>query len=430
MNKKYILHPYKTLIVFLIALVFTFAACSKDDDPEPIVNQENEDFYAFMLDWYFWNENIPNINLSSYSDIFEVLEAIRYRPLDRWSFIIPWDEFLAFFMDSRIIGYGIGTSWDSNGKLRISFIHNTVEMYELGVRRSWIIEAINGTTLTQGMNISQMLGPNQVGISNTFLFRKPDNTTVEFTLQKKDIVTNTVLHHQIIDLDGLKVGYMVLQSFRSPTEDELKVVFEDFYDAGIDELILDMRYNGGGLTSIATQLASLIAGPGLTDIPFSKTVYNANKSEEHNRTTNFLDLENSLGINRLITIATRGTASASEMIINGLRPHMEVYVVGNTTYGKPMGANVFNYDDRWALAPITFKTKNANDEGDYFDGIAVDIPAPDDLTRMFGDPEETSLQQALSFIISGITKGIPVTEPQVRQPWEDMTGLRRESRTH
>jgi carboxyl-terminal processing protease len=421
---------YRPLLYFIFASVLFTAACNKDDEPEPFINEENEEFFEFMKDWYFWNDNIPNINPSSYENIFEVLEAIRFRPLDRWSFIIDWQEFEAYFQDSRFIGYGFGSSWDSNGKLRISFIHDAGDLYKNGVRRGWIVESINGTAISQGVNVNQLLGPNEEGISNTFVFRKPDNSTIEMTVVKKEIITNTVLHHEILEAENIKIGYMVLQSFREPTEEELNNVFADFYAEGIDELILDMRYNGGGLTRIATQLASLISGPALAGQPFAKTVYNAGKENQYNRTDNFQNLENSLGITRLITIATRATASASEMIINGLSPYIDVYVVGNTTYGKPMGSNVFNYDNTWALAPITFKVRNANDEGDYFDGLSVDIPAPDDLTRDFGDPQETSLQAALAFILTGSTKGAPVMEPLVRQPWEDMKGLRWESRSH
>ncbi|MBW6478414.1 MAG: hypothetical protein K0B37_03230 [Bacteroidales bacterium] len=428
--KNNISNPYRHLLYFILASVLFIAACNKDDDPEPDINEENEEFYEFMKDWYFWNDNIPNINPSSYEDIFEVLEAIRFRPLDRWSFITDWQEFLAYFQDSRFIGYGFGSSWDGSGKLRISFIHDAGDLYKNGVRRGWIVESINGTAISQGVNVNQLLGPNEEGISNTFVFRKPDNSTIEMTVAKKEIITNTVLHHEVLEVENIKIGYMVLQSFREPTEEELKNVFADFYAEGIDELILDMRYNGGGLTRIATQLASLIGGPALAGQPFAKTVYNANKEDQYNRTDNFLNLENSLGLTRLITIATRASASASEMVINGLTPYMDVYIVGNTTYGKPMGSNVFNYDNTWALAPITFKVRNASDEGDYFDGLPVDIPAPDDLTRNFGDPEESSLQTAIAFILTGSTKGAPVTEPLVRQPWEDMKGLRWESRSH
>jgi len=420
----------KQLLLLLVILLSIANGCKKDDLSDQERKKENKDFYEFMQDWYFWNDKIPVIKPANYPSLFDVLEAIRYRPTDRWSFILDYNEFLAYFMESKLIGYGFGTSWDSQGKLRVSFIHNTVELYEKGVRRSWIIESINGVNVNPGMSITQMLGPNNEGVTNAFRFRTPLDSVVEMSVQKKEIIANTVLHHEIFDYDGLIIGYMVLQSFREPTEAELNDVFSAFSAAGIQELILDMRYNGGGLVSVANKLASLIAGPSMANLPFVTFEYNANKAQEYNKTIKLENLENSLGLNRLITICTRGSASASELIINGLRPFIDVVIVGNTTYGKPMGANAFNYNDKYALVPITFKTKNANNEGDYFDGIPVDIPAPDDLSRDFGDPEEASLQIAMAFILSGISKGIQVTEPEIRQPWEDMKGLRWESRMH
>ncbi|MBW6497965.1 MAG: hypothetical protein K0B09_06240 [Bacteroidales bacterium] len=421
--KKYI------FLIFAFLLLINFG-CKKDDQSDQEIVVENKDFYEFMQDWYYWNNTIPVINPANYGSVYEVLEAVRNKPLDRWSLIADWDEFLAYYQQSRLIGYGFGSAWDSSGKLRVGFIHNTTEMYQQGVRRSWIIDKINGLAVSPGMNISQMLGANEIGVKNTFTFITPQSTQVVLTLEKKEIFANTVLHHNVFDYEGLKIGYLVLQSFREPTEAELNAVFADFSAAGIQELILDMRYNGGGLVSIATQLASMIAGPALSGLPFVKFEYNANKAEERNTTIELESLENSLSLSRLITICTRGSASASELMINGLRPFIDVVIVGNTTYGKPMGSNIFNYDDKYAFAPITFKTKNANDEGDYFDGIPVDVPAPDDLTRDFGDPEEGSLQIALAYILSGITKTDPVVQPEIRQPWEDMQGLRWESRMH
>lgn len=422
------LMPFRLFVILLILFALPFTSCKKEE--EEFYNEDNELFYDFMKEWYFWTDYIPEINPSSYPSIFEVLEAIRYRDLDRWSYIADYQEFIAYFQDSRIIGYGFGSKWDPQGNLRISFVFNTVEMYERGVRRSWILEAVNGTQLSPGMSINQLLGANQVGVSNTFRFRTPGGDIEEMDLQKQEVIMNTVLHHQIIEQGGLKVGYMVLQGFTAPTKEELNIVFADFATAGIDELILDMRYNGGGSVNIAIHLASLIGGAELAGEVFAKYAFNIFKEEEYNRIEKFIDLENSLQINRLITIGTRATASASELVINSLTPFIDVIIVGDNTYGKPMGANAFNFKDTWALVPITFTLYNANDEGDFFEGLPVDVPAPDDLSRLFGDPMESSLQQALAFIEMGITKGMPVAEPIVKQPWEDLKGIRKEMRVH
>ncbi len=409
-------------LVIILSFGLTFFSCQKDEEPE--VNEENEAFYSAMKDWYFWTDRIPQINPSAYPSIFHVLEAIRYTELDRWSFIDDWDEFIAYISNSEFIGYGFGSRWDDQNNLRVTFVYNTVDMYEKGVRRSWILEAVNGINLTPSSSLNNLLGPNHPGVTNTFTFRKPDGTIEEMTVEKKVITMNTVLHYEVMDVEGLNIGYLVFQNFTGTSEGELKEVFQYFSENNIDELILDLRYNGGGLTSIARQLSSLIGGQDLAGEPFARYVYNANKSDR-NQVVNFSSEANSLGLNRLVTIATRATASASEMVINGLKPYMDVYVVGTNTYGKPMGADILRFNEIWALVPITINITNADDEGNYFNGLPVDVPAPDGLAYDFGDMQEASLQQAVNFILTGSTKGMPVMEPVYKQPIDEMRGMRR-----
>lgn len=421
------MYRLKSLLLLLMILFgsFVFHACDKNDEPEPIDEEKllNRDFYEFMKEWYFWYEHIPNINPMNFQTPVEVLEAIRYRPLDRWSYITSWEAFEAYFRDSKMIGHGFSSGFDAAGNLRVVFIYNTTKMYEEGVRRSWVIEAINGTDVRPGMNINSLLGANTVGVSNTFRFRKPDGSTISLNLAKEEIVMNNVLHAEVIQLDHSKVGYMVLQGFTSPTIRELEKAFDEFVAAGIDELILDMRYNGGGQTSVANFLSSMIGGEKVRDQVFTKYMYN-DRQTGANRIDTFMVVSRKLNLDRLLTICTGNTASASEMVINGLRPYMPVYIFGGTTYGKPMGANVFKDDeDRYAFVPITFKTANANGEGDFFDGIPVDAPAPDNITRMFGDPEETSLKAALHFIETGSFPDMPVVKSAFVQPRDRMSGL-------
>ncbi len=412
------------LLVF-IPLSVLLSSCTKEEE-EPPVNEENEAFFELMEEWYYWTENIPNLNpsSSSFPTIFELLEAMRYRPLDRWSFIADWEEFYAYITNTEFVGYGVGFAWDNQGKLRVSFVYNNVPIYDEGVRRGWILEEVNGTVITQGANISSLLGLNQPGVNNSFLFTASDGQQISFSLEKEVLAVNTVLHHEVIEQEGSKVGYLVLQNFSGSTRQELENVFQFFSEEQIDDLILDMRYNGGGLTSIAKQLSSLIGGAELSGEPFARYYYNAIKQNQ-NTTEFFSEEANSLGLERLVVIATGATASASEMVINGLNPYMDVYVVGSNTYGKPMGAHILRFNNVWAVAPVTISVKNANDEGEFFEGIPADIPANDGLSFDFGHSEEPSLQQALAFLSTGITKGEALDVPAYRQPWEDMTGLRR-----
>ena len=410
-------------ILILIVLFTAFLQSCKKDDEGPQIKDENIAFHNLMKEWYYWNDQLPEVQLANYESPYELLEALRHRPLDRWSYITSLRALQEYYSQSRYVGYGFGSKWDHEGELRITFVYEQTAMYSNGVRRSWVLEAINGTDLQAGANINQMLGQNTVGVSNSFRFRKPDGSKVDMTVQKQEVTMNNVLHAEVIERQAGNIGYLVLQGFTEPTLIELESAFAYFLEKGINELILDLRYNTGGQDIVANTLASMIAGEKVVGKTFSKYEFNEDKTSE-NFSTVFIEVDLKLDIDRLITIATRQTASASEIIINNLKPYMPVYVVGDNTYGKPMGMYAWEFQE-YAFVPIMFKIKNADDEGDYFDGLPVDFAAGDDLSLMFGDSEEASLKQALHFIETGgvIAKVMPAETPPYKQPWDHMTGL-------
>lgn len=166
--------PTNKLLTPVLAAIllfgFAFQACQKDNDkPNDKDSSENHVFYEFMQEWYYWNTLIPNIDPDSYSNIHQVLEAIRYKELDRWSYIADYQEYLAFFQESRFIGHGFGTAWDAQEKLRINYVFHDTEAYEKGVRRSWIIEAINNKTVTPRTTLSCCWGQTKRVKSTAFV---------------------------------------------------------------------------------------------------------------------------------------------------------------------------------------------------------------------------------------------------------------------
>jgi C-terminal processing protease CtpA/Prc len=168
----------------------------------------------------------------------------------------------------------------------------------------------------------------------------------------------------------------------------------------VNSLILDLRYNPGGDISVAQSLASYIGGSGLSGKTFSKIEYN-DKLTKYNTPIPFRTMAGAISVPKMVVLTSRGTVSASELIINGLKPFITVVTVGDTTLGKPIGMNVWDVGKKYVFAPITFKIVNSLGQGDYFDGIPPNKLAADDITHDFSDRRESCLKQAIDYLNTG-----------------------------
>ena len=194
---------------------------------------------------------------------------------------------------------------------------------------------------------------------------------------------NTVLHSQVIthpQYDG-GIGYLVFEQFLSPSEAELDRVLGAFQQSGINDLILDLRYNGGGLTRIARKLMSQIAGPGTDDQLLIEYQHN-NKYTALNYERRFEPQSIQLDLKRLVVLTTSATASASEIVINSLRPYIDVVIVGDTTFGKPYISIGREFCGK-RISAMSAQGVNANGVS-VFNGLSADCSASDDVTRDFG----------------------------------------------
>jgi C-terminal processing protease CtpA/Prc len=199
------------------------------------------------------------------------------------------------------------------------------------------------------------------------------------------------------------VGYVHFRNFVTPSVAALNTAFQQLRDQGASELVLDMRYNGGGLVSVAQHLAGLVGGAPLVGQVFVQFTHN-DKQTSRNTTYSFEAKPQALGVSRLVVIATQASASASEAIINGLRPYMDVKVVGERTYGKPVGQYGFEFCEK-VLYPVAFLVTNARGQADFFSGIPADCAAPDDVDRPLADAREASLAEALAVLRTGRCSG-------------------------
>jgi C-terminal processing protease CtpA/Prc len=290
---------------------------------------------------------------------------------------------------------------DGNNLLRVNFVFNDSPLISDSVKRGWILKTVNGVPVNTSNFTSASFGNDAVGVSNTIVFEDLAGNEHTVIVAKKVITMNTVLCSKVLLVNNKKIGYLAFESYLKPSVNELNSSFAYFKSQQISELVVDLRYNGGGSVDVADSLASAIAG----DIAAGRVFVNLTYNNLYSKSNTHYDLAFSkyaLGLKRLFFIASEGTASASELTINGLKPFMHVYLVGSKTYGKPVGMSGFEwkkYD--WVLNPIIFQTTNEKNEGGYFNGIQPDSNVADDLLHELGDPGEACLASVLSFIQNG-----------------------------
>lgn len=407
-------------LVFLSIMILSIAvSCKKDDTPADNTNNNNNDsvtvtpamardsLYDIMQVAYLWYKEMPQVNKNNYSDPYKLMEAMRYKPLDKFSYVADYTEWTNE-MSGVVSGYhGIRVGIDPAGKARIALIYRESPMYALGVRRGWIIKSVNNVdiaaAITTGNNnaYNSAFGANEVGVSNTFVFTKPNGRDTTITSAKAAFNTKAVLAYDTIHLKtGAIAGHIVYESFITPSLTDLATAFAYFKANNVQNIILDLRYNLGGDVDVCRDLASYIAGSSVSGQTFAQLKYN-DKLTRYNQTEKFETQSNSIAAKKMVVITTRSTVSASELIINGLKPYIDVVTVGDTTLGKPIGMNVWFVGKKYVYAPITFKIVNSQGQGDYFDGIPPTKLAEDDITHDFSDRHEASLRQAISYLETG-----------------------------
>lgn len=401
----------KKLTLSFAVILLIFSSCKKDTTVTPTDNeltatQARDVLYTLMNTNYLWYSLMPAVNKTDYKDPSSLLEAMIYKTVDHWSFVADYNEFMAE-MNGEFVGHGIRVGVDGSGKARISMIYTESPLYKQGVRRGWIIKSVNGSDIAPFLinnNITaynNVMGESKAGITNNFVFILPDGSEKSVSSTKASFNYNTVLHYDTLNLTSGKAGHIVFESFLANSVDSLTKAFRFFKEQGVNDLILDLRYNPGGYLAGAQALASLIAGSTVTTSdPFVKIAYN-DKNTSQNSILTFKTSGYALNMTRVVIITSRSTASASEAVINGLKPWLNVVTIGDSTYGKPVGMGGWTYGKKYVFYPVTFKLVNKNDEGDYFKGLPPSAFADDDITHDFGDRKELCLKEAIHFLETG-----------------------------
>jgi carboxyl-terminal processing protease len=366
--------------------------------------------------WYYWYKELPSPDPASFSSPEAYLEAVRYRPLDSsFSYITSKASSDAFYSDSQFIGFGLSYKQTSELELRLVQTFPGSPAADAGMDRGDFLVSVNGKAMADLLRtgeISTIFGAEQVGVTADLAWRTPGGQSRQATLAKRLVTIPTVSQTAVLNAGSSRVGYIHFRNFVQPSVEALNTAFGQVREAGATELVLDLRYNGGGLVSVAQHLAGLIGGPPLVGQVFVQFTHN-DKQTNRNTAYRFEAKPQALGVTRLVVIATRGSASASEAVINGLRPYMDVKVVGDTTFGKPVGQYGFDFCEK-VLYPVSFLVTNALGQADYFNGIPADCAAADDVDHPLADPGEASLAEALYVVRSGRCSGTAAAQAEVQ----------------
>lgn len=367
-------------------------------------NSQNAYVLEVMKHAYLWNHEVPDVDPAAYEEPADILADLRYKEIDRWSRVADKVTSDALFEEGKFIGYGFNHVRDAAGRIRISFVYPDSPASALGLRRGDEIVTINDLSIAQidADNLwGDMFGPNEPGVEIAMEVEETGGTSTRPVALVKDWITMiTVPITGVVEADGKKIGYLYFSSFVDTAIPELDEAIAGFRQEGIDELVVDLRYNGGGRLSVARHLASLIAGRAGDD---REVVYRVEYNDDlagENESYKLEKLAHALWIDRVYFITSGRTLSASELVINAVAPYVDTVIIGSTTGGKPVGMRSFDFCDK-ILFPITFRLVNAVGVTDYFDGLSPACETLDDLDNQLGDPGEGSFAGAVSMITSG-----------------------------
>ncbi|WP_337846530.1 S41 family peptidase [Sphingomonas sp.] len=374
-----------------------------------------------LNEWYLFPETLPaSLSASGYATVQDYIDALtataRGQSKDRYfTYITSIAEEEAYYNSGSNAGFGFRLTLDSAARrLFIAESFEGTPALAAGIDRGTEILAIGTSTATLRAVSEIIASEGSAGISNAingdtrvFRFRPAGGSEQTATVTRATYTLTPVSSRygaKIIDDGGKKVGYVNLRTFINTAEAPLRAAFADFRAQGISEVIIDLRYNGGGLVSIATLINNLLARDKTTSQVANYTTFRASKAS-NNETAFFNPQPQSIAPTRIAFIGTGGSASASELVMNTFIPYLgnRAALIGTNTYGKPVGQIALDRrecDDR--LRVVAFATENSARQGAYYTGLAgfmgATCQAVDDVTRPLGDPQEASVRAALDFL--------------------------------
>jgi len=391
---------YRYLLSSLIlAVLLLLSGCGGDSEShsgtssQPFSKTEKEYLHTLFLTEYLWYADVPeNIEYDDYTTPQSMVNALRVNPPDRWSFAINAQEY-ENFVNQKTAGFGFRYLPDF-----------TIYMVYLGspsegrlFRGDRIVE-LNGQPVTS--ELIQSL-KSQVGTAATFtVIRNGESINISIS---PDRYSFRVTQPNIISYNGHTVGYLRYDAFTGTSVSAVENAFTIFKQAEIEDLIIDLRYNGGGTVTAASILLDNIS----SGQPGARQFYlDWNENYKNQNETYYFSTEveaNDLNMRRIFFLVTKESASASELVISALKPYLgntNVITIGSATHGKSVGMTGRSYGRNYYFI-INFFIRNNNGMTTGFNGISPTCAVQDDLSHQRNDPNEAMLHTALNYIITG-----------------------------
>jgi carboxyl-terminal processing protease len=391
--------------------------------------------FDYMKDQYYWYEKMAAGNFNASSPA-QFLDSLIYKPTDRYSFAIPTEVLERELGEGQSLGWGDEYMvWADTARtiLKFALVEPQSPLGLAGVKRGDQIISIDGRSPQQIVSTGLAEAQTQAEPRN-YVIQDAFGTTRPLLLAAKLYNLTPVLSTKVMTLTSTvasaatrTVGYLAYTQFSGGSDLALIQAFSTFSARGVNELVLDLRYNGGGFTSVANTLSSLIGGTRLAGSTFVQFRFNS-KYTRDNFSVPFNPPGTALNnLQRLVVITSEDTASASELVINSLRPYIpQVVLVGAKTYGKPYFSAPEDVCG-FSYAVILGELFNSAGVGGYANGIAPTCTVADDLTHDFGDPAEQRLAAALKYIETGACpavavkastqEGISFLQPKPKHSW-------------
>lgn len=378
--------------------------------------------YDTMKSYYLWESQLAaKATTDTKLAPADYFESILVKPgdLDRFSWIEEDVDALTASLQgvNKVVGIRFTPFYSNTAKtqvaLAVAYSLKGSPADKAGIKRGDFIVKVNGSELTPE-NYSAAFTPDNL----KFTLGDYNGTEIVANSKTVDVVkaevqTNPIQHYSIIEKGTKKIGYLVYLQFLTQYDADIRNVFKEFKSKGVNELVLDLRYNGGGYISSSDIISSLIvknlkAGTLMNKQEWNTQLTTAYKSKYGNNVfdTNWLNESNNLGtLNRVYVLTSKGTASASELVINNLKPFMDVILIGDNTYGKNVGSITLSDEKKrwkWGMQPIVLKTVNASGQSEYGtkDGFTPNFKVADNAIPFmpFGDEKETLLSVAIGQI--------------------------------